>query len=198
MKKMQHYVPQFYMKYWGDGNKQLWQYRKDRNRFLKCSTTQKGCCNYDLLYELPEDIKIKTAEGIFAPNYLEDAFASKETEWAHMLNTLFRKIEDGEKYQHIFDDKIKIQIAEFVSNLIVRNPIYNYETTVRQMADDYTSFIAPVLPLFGDGEYDQYKPSIEEVIKKQLIVPIDGFVCEDTRPVVGSVYKSWVIDTPHA
>lgn len=47
MKKMQHYVPQFYMKYWGDGNKQLWQYRKDRNRFLKCSTTQKGCCNYD-------------------------------------------------------------------------------------------------------------------------------------------------------
>lgn len=115
--KRQHYVPRFYLKAFSANGRSIYGIRVGHSGVLKLST-EKVCVERDLYetaWKLPE-----VDEKYLLRNDLEKRLSEKEGSFSRALESVlgmqnFERPADAEL-------EIKASLAEFVSNLLLRNP----------------------------------------------------------------------------
>lgn len=194
----QHFVPQFYMRYWGSGrgNKHLWQYLKRpdaMDAYCQCSTDDKGCCNSPNLYELSNLEIVTSDDGWLSPNYLEHAFCEREREWSHRFKDLFSRLDEG----RFITDVDAVLICDFVASLCVRNPIVMAAFSSR--IDDIISSVLSVKELAPVWNMlRQFSPNFADVylrptVEKQVLMPNKSLHIDEPRgPIEGAVYGDYL------
>lgn len=121
MTKKQHYIPQFYLRYFLDGGGKVWVLDRSNKKIF--SNVPQNICWKDWLYETPwEDANPKLGEFVLQ-NEIEKDFSGLEGE----SNTVFKRIIDvcGEpknKNALICNSEDKKVLVKFVVNMLLRNP----------------------------------------------------------------------------
>ena len=109
MTKNQHFIPQFYQRFWKCEDNYIYRLNKKTGRIDKVSI--KNNCSKDYLYE--PDINKPN-------NFFENNYSEKENEYSKSFSTLIPILESGLKLK--LSDKDRRTISGFIGNLISRHP----------------------------------------------------------------------------
>ena len=192
MVKKQHYIPQFYMKFWGVGrdNKTLWQYIKEKDAYFICHTDDKNCCNVNLLYEIKYNDDPLLVDW-FEPNYIEKIFGHKEGEWHKTLTTLF---DEWESCPHLtIRAHTQELLSDFIANLTVRNPCMvsqNRQRTQQIVDEIFSEPIDPILEGIMSLDPNFKESTLLEYVCKQILVPdMSPYVYKPSGPILGAEHR---------
>lgn len=121
-KVREHYVPQFYLNQFTDGNGLLHIYNLDQKKFY--TQKPKNICFEKNLYETEwEDANPKLGKYVLA-NSIENEFCKYERDFAMLLQTIIGVCTSEQKNNAlVLHGEERITFFRFVVNLLVRNPM---------------------------------------------------------------------------
>lgn len=172
MTKKQHYIPQFYLRYFLNDRGKLWLYDRLKKNYFQ--SYPKDICREDWLYETPwEDAHPKLGEFVL-PNELENDFSELEGE----SNTILKKViavcqESQNRSALICNTEEKKALTQFVVNMLLRNPWSLEQAQVNVLPQEVMKDkeIQTISQLFGDMKFGSVKSLIKAANKK---VWLDG------------------------
>ncbi len=119
--KKEHYVPQFYLRNFTNEKGSIWVY--DRETKKTFSQTPANVCFENDLYETKAEEMNPALGDYVLRNYIEDALRDYEGEWSTVLNKILRVCRQNvNRDALICNTEEKRILAQFVANLILRNP----------------------------------------------------------------------------
>ena len=134
MTKKQHYVPQFYMKYWLCDNGENIYYLDLKNKRTGRSYP-KSICFKDCQYEIG-----KIRDKYVCPNKFEDEYGKLETQVSNTLRRLFPIMDKNNSAALIFFPEEKELLRKFVLTMFLRNPNLNMTSF---WDDVYNTYLVP-------------------------------------------------------
>lgn len=114
----EHFVPQFYLKFFSPDNAKIYQYKIKSRHPSKLVPIETICCEKDL-YELKND-----NNEFICRNLIENILGRFEGEFANVINSIVSKSRHEENYQipcFLSTDE-KMFLVIFVATSILRNP----------------------------------------------------------------------------
>lgn len=117
-KKKQHFIPRFYIHNFTDPNGKINVYNCKYKSFSYKDPEQ--VCYLPYLYETKwrED-----GEGYINPNYFENQFAEKETQYSSVIKKIISVRSIKENYNSLVcSDSERLVLLNFITNLFLRNP----------------------------------------------------------------------------
>ena len=123
----QHYIPQFYLKWFTDEKKCLHCYNKHSGEYFHAKT--EDVCRKSFLYETEYSIPLKNGEKYILKNHTEKMFSKLESKYNAVVKKILNKCLlnfDGKSL--ICNQDEKSVLANMVSNFIIRNPnaVYSF------------------------------------------------------------------------
>lgn len=112
--KRQHFVPQFYLRYFSDDGHSLWVYDKQRDK-LYCTNKKDICVERDI-YETRAARSGSNDASFLFPNKIEERLSEKESKFASGLSRLLKNPDT----KHISNNERSVLI-DFIAHLISRN-----------------------------------------------------------------------------
>ena len=112
--RKQHWVPQFYLRQFADGNGRLWACRRGSDKVFS-TRTEDICCERDL-----HEVRFSEERGpsdFYMPNYVEDHLSEVEARLAKPYRRLLEGCDTGS-----VDQEGKLAACFLISHLLVRHP----------------------------------------------------------------------------
>lgn len=157
MTRLQHYVPQFYLRNFTDDNKIFWFY--NRLKETVHMSTPKDICREIYLYESETENPNGKIGKYVLPNSIEKSFSNYEREYAKVLKRIFEVCENPDNINALICNSFEKDIlASFVANMILRNP-WSLRKCLQQTSFDGISgneeceSISKVLEVLEFGEF---------------------------------------------
>ena len=117
----EHFVPKFYLQNFTDNNGQVWVYDRVNKKLF--SQIPNNICYKKDLYETKAEGMNPVLGDYILRNQLEHSFRDYEGEWSTLLKKVLSTCRlNVDRNALICNTEQKRQLAEFVSNLILRNP----------------------------------------------------------------------------
>lgn len=125
--KNQHFVPCFYLKAFTDKNGNLCVYDRRQDKFFSCKI-ENICCE-KFLYETPWENANSQLGKYILTNSIEKQFAECEGAYSSLIKKIIKTCQSPFNENALICNKQeKIMLADFVANMLVRNPyILNQE-----------------------------------------------------------------------
>lgn len=167
MTKKQHYIPQFYMRYFLDEGGKLWVY--DRLKEKVFSNVPQNICWNEWLYETPWEAANPELGKFVLHNKIEDEFSRLEGK----CNTVLKRIIDICKEPHnknalICNAEEKKVLTKLVVNMLLRNPWSLKQADVDELSVGVMKDkeIQSISQLFRDIGFGSAKSLIKAANKK--------------------------------
>lgn len=184
MTKKQHYIPQFYLRYFLDNGGEVWAFDRLQEKIF--SNVPRNICWNDWLYETPwEDANPKLGEFVLQ-NEIEKDFSGLEGE----SNTVLKRIidvceEPRNKNALICNSEDKKVLTKFVVNMLLRNPWSLEQAKVDALPEEVkeNKEIQSISQLFLDMGFGSANSLIKAANKK---VWLDGEFTESVPQQLAS------------
>lgn len=175
-KVKEHYVPQFYLTQFTDGNGLLHIYNFDQKKYY--TQIPKNICYESNLYETEwENANPKLGRYVL-PNNIENEFCKYEGEFAELLKTITRVCTYNQNVSAlILHGKEKEMLRRFVVNLMLRNPINMDSLALSEIPEeeknsDGMSLFRNIMNVMGLGGADSVYLAAQK--KAMLTYEIEG------------------------
>lgn len=172
MTKKQHYIPQFYLRYFVSEEGKLWVYDRLTENYFQ--SYPKDICREDWLYEtFWEDANPKLGKFILQ-NQIEHYFSGLEGESNSVLKRVIGVCKEPQNRNALIcKSEEKKALAKFVLNMLLRNPWSLKQTKVDSLSKEVmdNKEIQIINQLFQDIGFGSAKSIIEAANKK---VWLDG------------------------
>lgn len=156
--RLQHYVPQFYLRNFTDDTNMFWICNRSKKNINR--SKPKDICREDYLYETEWKNANEKLGKFVIPNNIEKAFSIQETEYSNVLKQIF-KVCDMPCNQDalICSTQEKNILSRFVANILLRNPWSLKQYLQKDCLDDMQDneeleSIKEVLELLGFGGFE--------------------------------------------
>ena len=185
MTKKQHYVPQFYMKYWlCDESKEI--YYLDLKDKRTGHSFPKSICSGDYQYEIG-----KIRDEYVCPNKFEDEYGKLETQISDALRRLFPIMDRNNSTVLIFSDEEKELLRKFVVTMFLRNS--NLDMT-SFWNDIYNTYLEPYQNVVDEVFQGCADNDMVRKIARNVAVMPDMGECDDD--VLGGwlyrILEAWI------
>ena len=153
----EHFVPKFYLESFADTSGVVWLY--DRREDKLFYQAPENICKKRNLYETRAE-KMNPAVGDFIlRNQIEDSFCSAEGTWSQLLRKVIKVCcSNVGRNALICSSEEKKGLADFVANLILRNPWTMNNADLDEISEakglDETKVFAQLIEQLGIGKID--------------------------------------------
>lgn len=179
MTKRQHYVPQFYMKYWlCDGSKNLYYLDIKSKRTGYCSP--KAICYGDYQYEIG-----KVGNNYVCPNKFENKYGELETQVSNLLQKLFPILDLNDSSVLIFSPEEKEILRKFVLTTFLRNANLDMDSFLDYAYDENLQLYQNLINKLFSKRVDS---DIMKNIVKNVAISSDMNWCEEDM-LGGMLYR---------
>ena len=153
----EHFVPKFYLQNFANDGGQVWVY--DRSNKKRFSQIPNNICFKKDLYETKAEGMNPALGEYVLRNQLEDTFCQYEGAWSKLIKQVLSTCRlNIDSNALICNTEQKRQLAEFVSNLILRNPITMKNSELDEISAakqlEETKAIEHLFNLLGFGSID--------------------------------------------
>lgn len=180
MTKKQHYVPQFYMKYWlCDESKKI--YYLDLKHKRTGHSYPKSICFKDYQYEIG-----KIRNEYMCPNIFENEYGKLETKVSDVLQRLFPIMDNNSSAALIFSSEEKELLRKFVLNMFLRNP--NLDIT-SFWNDIYITYLEPYQGVIDEVFQGCADDDMVRKIAQNIAIMPDMYECDDDM-LGGLLYRT--------
>ena len=180
MTKRQHYVPQFYMKYWSRTENNNITYLDIYKKYIGYISPKTICCS-QCQYEIG-----KIGKEYMCPNKFEDGYGKLETQISIMLNKLFPIMDDNCSSTLIFSSIEKELIRRFVITMYLRNPKYDINLFLNEAYNEKLQDIQKMLDIMFNNRVDT---NIVQKIIRNIMISSDMKQC-DGEMLGGILYRN--------
>lgn len=134
MKKDQHYVPQFYLKFFCDESGKLTAFDPIRKEFKRI-VPQRICFEKNL-YETPAKDCDDALGSYINCNDIEDTYGKYEGDYATLLRTISAVYPEQNKDTLILHNDEKKMFFRFIVNMLIRNPVSMQEMKIDTLSNE--------------------------------------------------------------
>ncbi|HIW75664.1 MULTISPECIES: DUF4238 domain-containing protein [Gordonibacter] len=135
--KKQHWIPQFYLKYFANERGELHAYNSKIDKFY--STNTRNICEKNYLYEVPRiHAACESLDRFLQPNAIENQLSKAEHLLALPYSRLIQCCERGELEDEDFEDG-RLSVCYLLASITERHPyaIEDRRTSAAKIARDY-------------------------------------------------------------
>lgn len=180
MTKKQHYVPQFYMRYWINGESKMLAYFDLKNKRLG-HIPPKSVCYGQYQYEIG-----KFGDEYLCPNMFEDKYGELETKVSNMLQRLFAIMDNNDNFALICSKSERELLRRFVVTMFLRNAHFEMESFLDSVLyDEKLQEFRALMDMLGSGRMDA---DIVRNIVKNIVVSSDMSQCHG-QELGGILYR---------
>ena len=137
MKVKQHYVPQFYLKFFCDESGKLTAFDPIRKEFKRI-VPQRICFEKNL-YETPAKDCCNELGKYISCNDIENTFCKYENDYANLLKNLLNICTKKNKNALILHSHEKKMFFRFIVNMLIRNPVSMQEMKIDTLSNEIKS-----------------------------------------------------------
>lgn len=137
MKIKQHYVPQFYLKFFCDESNKLTAFCPKQNEFKKIAPN--NICFEKNLYETPAKDCNDALGSYINCNDIEDIYGKYESDFATLLRTISAVCSEQNKDALILHSDEKKMLFRFIVNMLIRNPVSMQEMEIDTLSNEIKS-----------------------------------------------------------
>lgn len=202
-KRREHYVPKFYLKGFSDDNGKVWVYDRETKKCF--SQIPDNICSDIDLYETKAEGMHPAMGNYVLRNKIEDDFSDSEREWSQLLKKIQRVCcANLGRDALICNSNEKRTLAEFVANIILRNPWSMDRAELDEIADakelhevqEYTILlerlgmgkIDSLLRFINRSNYFNDEFGDQKLLADELFEKKISFIFNDNNDLVTSSY----------